>query len=97
MISFTEELSGIRALFEAAHERGGRALFVGGCVRDALLGRRSKDFDVEIYGLSAESVENLLRELKFRFNAAGKSFGVFKLHGVPVDVALPRRESKRGF
>lgn len=97
MISFTEELSGIRALFEAARERGGRALFVGGCVRDALLGRRSKDFDVEIYGLSAESVENLLRELKFRFNAAGKSFGVFKLHGVPVDVALPRRESKRGF
>lgn len=96
MISFSEELAEIRALFEAVRERGGRALFVGGCVRDALLGRRSKDFDVEIYRLSAESVEHLLRELKFRFNAAGKSFGVFKLHDVPVDVALPRRESKRG-
>ncbi len=97
MISLSGELSKIRSLFEAVRERGGRALFVGGCVRDALLGRKSKDFDVEIYGLSAESVEMLLRDLKFRFNAAGKSFGVFKLHGVPADVALPRRESKRGF
>lgn len=96
MIRFEEELAPVRALFEGARERGGRALFVGGCVRDALLGRESKDFDVEIYGLSASKVEAMLRELNFRFGAAGKSFGVFKLHGVPVDVALPRRESKRG-
>lgn len=96
MISFSGEIAPLRALFEAARERGGRALFVGGCVRDALLGRASKDFDAEIYGLSAGEVESLLRALKFRFNAAGKSFGVFKLHGVPADVALPRRESKRG-
>lgn len=97
LISFSGELAPLRPLFEAARERGGRALFVGGCVRDALLGRESKDFDTEIYGLRAEEVETLLREMKFRFNAAGKSFGVFKLHGVPADVALPRRESKRGF
>ncbi len=96
MISFSGEIAPLRALFEAARERGGRALFVGGCVRDALLGRASKDFDAEIYGLTAGEVESLLRALKFRFNAAGKSFGVFKLHGVPADVALPRRESKRG-
>lgn len=82
--------------FEKVRERGGRALFVGGCVRDALLGRQSKDFDVEVYGLPAADVEALLRELKLRFNTAGRSFGVFKLHDVPVDVALPRRESKQG-
>ena len=96
LIPFSGELSALRPLFEAVRERGGRALFVGGCVRDALLGRASKDFDTEIYGLRAEEVEALLREMKFRFNATGKSFGVFKLHGVPADVALPRRESKRG-
>lgn len=96
MISFAGEISEVRILFETIRERGGRALFVGGCVRDALLGRASKDFDVEVYGLSAGQTEALLHELKFRFNAAGKSFGIFKLHDVPVDVALPRRESKRG-
>lgn len=90
------DLAELRRLFEATRERGGRALLVGGCVRDALLGRKTKDYDVELYGLSAEQIEALLRELNFRFNAAGKSFGVFKLHGVPVDIALPRRESKRG-
>jgi len=84
------------SIFSATRKRGGRALLVGGCVRDALLGLPVKDFDVEIYGLSVAEVETLLREQNFRFNAAGKSFGVFKLHGVPVDVALPRRESKSG-
>lgn len=96
MLEFDGDLAGLRRLFEATRERGGRALLVGGCVRDALLGRKTKDYDVELYGLSAEQIEALLRELNFRFNAAGKSFGVFKLHGVPVDIALPRRESKRG-
>ena len=96
MLEFDGDLAELRRLFEATRERGGRALLVGGCVRDALLGRKTKDYDVELYGLSAEQIEALLRELNFRFNAAGKSFGVFKLHGVPVDIALPRRESKRG-
>lgn len=97
LISLEKELSEAAALFSAVRERGGRALLVGGCVRDALLGLAVKDFDVEIYGLGAADVEALLRALKLRFNAAGKSFGVFKLHGVPVDVSLPRRESKSGF
>ena len=35
------------------HSAGGRALLVGGAVRDALLGRQVKDFDLEIHGLSA--------------------------------------------
>lgn len=96
LISLDGKLAPVRGLFTGARERGGRALFVGGCVRDALLGLDGKDFDIEIYGLSPGAIEELLKSQNFRFNAAGKSFGVFKLHGVPVDVALPRRESKRG-
>ena len=34
------------------YNAGGRALLVGGAVRDALLGRQVKDFDLEIHGLS---------------------------------------------
>lgn len=82
--------------FEKIRELGGRALLVGGCVRDALRGEQSKDFDIEIYGVPAQTVESLLQELKIRYNAAGRSFGVFKLHDAPVDIALPRRESKCG-
>ena len=76
-----------------AREAGGRALFVGGWVRDRLLGRNSKDIDLEIYGIEAARLLALLEEIG-SVNAVGESFTVYKIG--PVDVALPRTESKRG-
>ncbi len=83
-------------LFRAFKAAGGNALLVGGSVRDALRGKVAKDFDVEVYGLSAAAIEEIFRARQIRYNAAGRSFGVFKLHEAPLDIALPRRESKRG-
>ena len=74
---------------------GGRALLVGGCVRDSLLGVPAKDVDMEVYGLSEEAIEQAL-EQKFRLNTVGRSFGVFIVKGFNIDIALPRRESKVG-
>lgn len=81
------------AIARAVQEAGGRAVIVGGWVRDRVMGRESKDVDLEVYGLSAGP----LRELLGRFgsvNAVGESFTVLKVGD--VDVALPRRESKVG-
>lgn len=36
-----------------AKELGGRAMLVGGCVRDGLLGIPSADIDCEVYGACA--------------------------------------------
>lgn len=72
---------------------GGRALIVGGWVRDRLAGRVSKDIDLEIYGLPADALRRLLAEFG-SVNSVGDSFTVYKVAG--LDVALPRRESKRG-
>lgn len=74
---------------------GGRALLVGGCVRDGLLGLPAKDIDMEIYGLDPETVEATLRP-HYRLDTVGRSFGVFILKGHPIDIALPRRESRIG-
>lgn len=74
---------------------GGRAFCVGGCVRDALLGVPSKDVDIEVYGLDAIRLQKLL-ESNYRVDLVGESFGVFKIHGFDIDVALPRRETKLG-
>lgn len=70
---------------------------VGGCVRDALLGVRSNDFDLEVFGLSKERLERCLTEHFGRIFFAGKAFGVFKLSDFPfVDIALPRLEEQTG-
>lgn len=75
----------------AAH--GGRALVVGGFVRDRLLGRTSKDLDVEVFGVPESELQALLTQLG-RVEPVGQAFPVYKLGA--VDVALPRRESKVG-
>ena len=80
---------------ELVKSAGGRALLVGGCVRDRLLGGEPKDFDIEVYGLSPETLQKTLSR-KFELDLVGVSFGVIKLHGHDIDVALPRRETKLG-
>ena len=84
----------ILKLAQAVRDEGGRALLVGGCVRDALRGIAPKDFDLEIY--STEPTK--LRKILERFgpvSAVGEAFTVYKL-GHELDVALPRRERKTG-
>lgn len=76
-------------------EAGGRALLVGGAVRDSLLGTEVKDVDLEVYGLKPEALEKLIGE-RYAFDPCGVSFGVLKIQHLPIDIALPRRESKRG-
>jgi tRNA nucleotidyltransferase (CCA-adding enzyme) len=74
-------------------DAGGRALVVGGWVRDRLMDHPSKDLDLEVYGLSAERLKKLLAEFG-SVNTVGESFTVYKV--ADIDVALPRRESRKG-
>ena len=78
-------------------EAGGRAFLVGGAVRDQVLGKPSKDLDVEVHGLSADQLVNVLSGFG-RVDAVGSSFGVLKVRagGDDFDFSLPRRENKVG-
>ena len=74
---------------------GGRAFYVGGCVRDKALGCQNKDIDIEVHGISEEELEKILSEfgnIKF----FGSSFGVYSISGVNADISLPRSERKIG-
>jgi len=87
-----------RAIAGAVRSTGGRALIVGGWVRDQLLGHPSKDLDIEIFGVPQEHLPALLNAFG-RVEPVGQSFPVYKVvrpDGGDIDVALPRRESKRG-
>jgi tRNA nucleotidyltransferase (CCA-adding enzyme) len=84
----------VLSLARVIHDAGGRALLVGGCVRDELMGKQPKDWDLEVYQLDAAR----LREILDGFgpvNVVGESFTVYKL-GNHLDVSIPRRERKSG-
>jgi tRNA nucleotidyltransferase (CCA-adding enzyme) len=82
-----------QAIAQGVREAGGRALVVGGWVRDRLRGRPSKDIDLEVFGVAQDRLPALLAVFG-RVEAVGQSFPVYKVAG--LDVALPRRESKSG-
>lgn len=82
-----------RDLASLARAHGGRALVVGGFVRDRLLGQFSTDLDIEVFGIEQEELPRLLARMG-RVEAVGQAFPVYKLGS--IDVALPRRESKTG-
>ncbi|MBN1826488.1 MAG: HD domain-containing protein [Candidatus Eisenbacteria bacterium] len=79
----------------AVRDAGGRALAVGGYVRDRILGidEERKDVDLEVFGLEPDRLIEVLRPFG-RVDLVGKAFGVLKVGG--VDVSIPRRETKIG-
>ena len=89
----TDSLQTASAIARRVRDEGGRAIIVGGWVRDRIMGRRCKDVDLEVYGVHADALRGLLREFG-SVNTVGESFTVYKV--ADVDVALPRRESKIG-
>ena len=77
----------------AVHDAGGRALVVGGWVRDQLMGHPSKDVDIEVYRIDPDRLKALLARFG-SVNTVGESFTVYKV--ADIDVSIPRTESKTG-
>ena len=75
--------------------QGGRLLIVGGTVRDLFIGETPEELDLEVRGLSSNQITSLL-PARFRAEEVGKSFGVLKIKGIPVEISLPRTERKNG-
>lgn len=88
---------GTARILEAVTAAGGRALLVGGCVRDALLGLPSKDVDIEVYGLERGALLDTLGAVG-RVDEVGQTFSVLTVSvgGERIDVALPRTERRTG-
>lgn len=82
----------LRDIVHAINEHHGRALLVGGAVRDIFLGRESKDIDIEVHGIALETLEQILKT-QGPVSTVGKSFGVLRLHNLDVDWSLPRTDS----
>ena len=84
----------VSSLARAIHEAGGRALLVGGCVRDQLMRTQPKDWDLEVYQLDPAHLREILDQFG-PVNVVGEAFTVYKI-GHDLDVSIPRRERKSG-
>ena len=80
---------------KAVEQHGGRAYYVGGYVRDLLLGKENKDIDIEVHGVTPKTLEEILDGIGTRLSM-GESFGIYGLRGCSVDIAMPRKEHLRG-
>lgn len=74
--------------------KGVRVYLVGGAVRDILLKRPTKDFDLVVTGINGHNLENWLKQ-QGKVILVGKTFGVYKFipkkwPHEPIDIALPR-------
>ena len=89
----------ILKLAEIIKSNGGRAMLVGGCVRDELMDVEPKDWDLEVYGIEPLHLRSILNEFAtdqgLEVNAVGEAFTVYKI-GNDLDVSIPRRERKIG-
>ena len=90
------ENKGITALIES----GAEVFVVGGAVRDALLGVKSKDIDLVVRLKTINTIQHILNPFG-KIDIVGASFGVLKFtpnghEGEPFDIALPRTEKKVG-
>lgn len=76
---------------------GGNAFLVGGCVRDSILGVESKDIDIEVFGISIDTLKSVLSKFG-KTSLVGESFGVIKftLDGEEYDFSVPRKDSNNG-
>src|SRR5437773_6560957 len=84
----------ITAFASAIQGSGGRAMLVGGCVRDELMGFEPKDWDLEVYGIQPAKLREILDQFG-EVQVVGETFAVYKL-GKDLDVSIPRRERKIG-
>lgn len=92
-MSREKDLQMAKQIAELVHEAGGHTYFVGGCVRDAILDRESKDIDLEIHGIHPERLEEILRTLGEPVTM-GSSFGIMGLRHYDLDIAMPRKDEK---
>lgn len=74
------------------HSAHGHCYIVGGYVRDFLLGKKSKDIDIEVYNIDFVKLTKLFGDC----GTVHANFGILALKGTSAEFAIPRKENKIG-
>lgn len=85
-IDVTTVPEAVRDLALRIEARGGRALVVGGWVRDRLRNEEPADLDVEVVGLDESALDAALGEIG-SVHVVGRTFAIRRVRGLDVDVS----------
>ena len=79
-------------------DKGAKTYYVGGYVRDMILGKENKDIDIEIHYITEEEFLDTCKSFDLDIKLCGQAFGVYKavLDGQDIDFSFPRTEKLVG-
>lgn len=87
-----------KSFIQAIINNDGEVFVVGGCVRDLILNKSSKDIDLIVRKIPIDTLISFLSAFG-KVDLVGKSFGVLKFvdkDGIDYDIALPRVDKPNG-
>jgi tRNA nucleotidyltransferase/poly(A) polymerase len=79
-------------------DKGAKTYYVGGYVRDMILGKDNKDIDIEIHYITEKEFLDTCKSFDLDIKLCGQAFGVYKavLDGQDIDFSFPRTEKLIG-
>ena len=79
-------------------DKGAKTYYVGGYVRDMILGKENKDIDIEIHYITEKEFLDVCKSFCLDIKLCGQAFGVYKavIDGQDIDFSFPRTEKLIG-
>lgn len=79
-------------------DKGAKTYYVGGYVRDMILGKENKDIDIEIHYITEKEFLDTCKSFNLDIKLCGQAFGVYKavIDGQDIDFSFPRTEKLIG-
>jgi len=88
----------LKEFLKALSDKGAKTYYVGGYVRDMILGKENKDIDIEIHYITEEEFLDVCKSFDLDIKLCGQAFGVYKavIDGQDIDFSFPRTEKLIG-
>lgn len=88
----------LKEFLKALSDKGAKTYYVGGYVRDMILGKENKDIDIEIHYITEKEFLDTCKSFDLDIKLCGQAFGVYKavIDGQDIDFSFPRTEKLIG-
>lgn len=88
----------LKEFLKALSDKDAKTYYVGGYVRDMILGKKNKDIDIEIHYITEKEFLDVCKSFGLDIKLCGQAFGVYKavIDGQDIDFSFPRTEKLIG-